>query len=105
MVRPFGCAVRLRFLLIFPLLLVLALFAVSNMAPASLGLWPTGITVQMPVGVAILTVSACTFVLGALLVSFGAWRDRRRANRAEARLAAANAELRALRAGPPARGP
>jgi uncharacterized protein YqfA (UPF0365 family) len=45
---------RLRLLLLSPLLLLLVLFALSNTVIVPIGLWPTGIALQAPVSVAIL---------------------------------------------------
>jgi uncharacterized integral membrane protein len=89
---------RLRLILLSPLLLILVLFAVSNTQRVAIGLWPTGLSVEMPVSVAILLGMAAAFALGAAITWFAALTHRRRARRAEAKVAALQAELAALRA-------
>jgi uncharacterized integral membrane protein len=89
---------RLRLILLSPLLLLLGLFAVSNTAVVPIGLWPTGWSVEAPVSAAILAGMAGAFLLGALLVWFGRLGERRRLRRAEAQVAALQAELDRVRA-------
>ena len=88
---------RLRLILLSPLLLLLVLFAVSNTTAVPIGLWPTGITIEAPLAVAILVGMAVAFLLGAAIVWFGSLSHRRRARRAEAQVAALQAELATLR--------
>ncbi|MFH5923349.1 lipopolysaccharide assembly protein LapA domain-containing protein [Roseomonas xinghualingensis] len=87
-----------RWLLIGPLLLVIVLFALSNMQPVSVGLWPFDLTWQTPLALAVLLVSALAFLLGAF-VAWTAGMPSRRRMRARARAGeAAQAELNELRA-------
>ena len=87
-----------RWLLIGPLLLVLVLFAVSNMQPVMVGLWPFDLAWETPLAVAVLTVSALAFLLGAF-VTWAAGLPARRRARARIRAGeAAQAELAELRA-------
>ena len=88
----------LRWLLIAPLLLVLVLFALSNMQPVAVGLWPFDLTWQTPLALAVLLVAALAFLLGAF-VSWAAGGAARRRARARIRDGeAARAELNELRA-------
>ncbi|WP_424136047.1 LapA family protein [Roseomonas chloroacetimidivorans] len=87
-----------RWLLIGPLLLVLILFAVSNMQPVSVAFWPFDLTWQTPLALAVLLISALAFLLGAF-VSWAAGAPARRRARARIRAGeAAQAELNRLRA-------
>ena len=87
-----------RWLLILPLLLVLVLFAVSNMQPAAVGLWPFDLTWQAPLAVVVLLIAALAFLLGAFIAWAAGGPSRRRA-RARIRAGeAAQAELAELRA-------
>jgi uncharacterized integral membrane protein len=75
------------------LILILALFALSNREAVTLGFWPTDYTTQVPLAVAILVGMAIAFVLGAAIV----WVDHlglgRRARRAEASVRRLQAQL------------
>ncbi len=88
----------MRFVLAVPFLLLLALFALSNPGPVRLGLWPTDISVSVPLSLAILGAMAVSFLLGGLIVWAGALGLRRRARRAEQMTRALEAEIAALRA-------
>ncbi len=56
-----------RLLLTAPLLLVIILFAVSNMQPVSVALWPFDLTWQTPLALAVLLIAALAFLLGAFV--------------------------------------
>ncbi|WP_419758978.1 LapA family protein [Acidisoma sp.] len=75
------------------LILILALFALSNRQPVTIGYWPTDYTTQVPLAVAILVGMAIAFVLGAAVV----WVDHlglgRRARRAESEVRRLKAQL------------
>ncbi|MBP0444667.1 LapA family protein [Roseomonas sp. SSH11] len=87
-----------RWLLIIPLLILLVLFAVSNMQPVSVGLWPFDLTWQTPLALAVLLISALAFLLGAFIAWAAGGPSRRRA-RARIRAGdAAQAELAEFRA-------
>ncbi len=60
-----------------------AVFALSNMDPVRLGLWPTDYTIDVPISLAILTGMALGFLVGGLLVWVAELGQRRRARRAE----------------------
>jgi putative membrane protein len=85
------------------LILIMAIFELSNRQDVTIGFWPTDYTTQVPLGVAVLVGMAIAFVLGAGLV----WLDKiglgRRARRAEAsvrRLQAQLADVQARRTPP-----
>jgi lipopolysaccharide assembly protein A len=75
------------------LILILALFGLSNRQDVSIGFWPTDYTTQVPLAVAILIGMAIAFVFGAAIV----WLDHlglgRRARRAEAMVRRLQAQL------------
>jgi uncharacterized integral membrane protein len=75
------------------LILIIAIFALSNRQDVTLGFWPTDYTTQIPLAVAILLGMAVAFVLGAAIV----WVDHlglgRRARRAEAAVRRLQAQL------------
>jgi len=85
----------LRILILTPFLLLLAAFAISNPQPVSLALWPTDVTLEAPLSIAVLIIAGVFFWLGALLVWFPALGHRRRARVAEKRSAALEAKLAA----------
>jgi uncharacterized integral membrane protein len=89
-----------RLTLLAPLFLLLVLFALSNTAPARLGLWPTEFEVEAPLSLMILAAMGAAFLLGALstwVVGLGARLRARRfaqeAARLRAELGAAQARL------------
>ncbi len=87
----------LRLIFLLPFLLLLVVFALSNTANTTFGLWPTDLAVVAPLSVAVLAAAAVFFLLGALVTWFGTLGQVRRARRAEARVLALegeNAELR-----------
>lgn len=83
-----------------PLILVMIVFALSNAAPVTFGFWPTDLTVELPVSLAVLGVAAVFFLLGGFVVFIGSVSQRRRARRAESRVRALERELEALRSRP-----
>jgi len=66
-------------------LAVLVSFALTNNQPVTLGLWPTGLTLALPLSVAILAAMAAAFFLGAVMLWAAAISARGRARRAEDR--------------------
>ena len=66
-----------------PFLLVLILFALSNMQTVSIGLWPTDAFVRLPLSMAMLAGMALAFLAGGLLAWLTSLAQRRRARRAE----------------------
>ena len=87
----------LGLIFVSPFLLLLVLFTLSNATPVQLGLWPTDLSVQAPLSIAVLVVSAVFFVLGALVVGLGSLAQRRRARRAESRVRSLEAEVAQLK--------
>ena len=85
-------------LIAIPVLIVLALFAVSNRQPVTVGFWPTDFSIMVPFAGAVLAVAAFTFLVGGFIVWVTDLRVRRRARRAEARVEVLEEEVRALRA-------
>ena len=102
----------LKILLALPLLLILVLFALSNTQPVRLGFWPTDITVQVPLAVAVLVAMGAAFLIGAIVLWISVLGARIRARRAEhaaglleAQIAELKAELSSLRARADAQAP
>lgn len=99
----------MRLLILAPFLLLLVLFALSNTAPVPIGLWPTGLSLEVPLSLAILGGMALAFLLGGLLVWVSELGQRRRARRAEQMVRQLEAQVQALKSrvpqaalGPPA---
>ena len=99
----------MRLLILAPFLLLLVAFALSNTAPAQIGLWPTGWSMQAPLSLIILGAMAVAFLLGGLLVWVAELGQRRRARRAEQAMRSLEAQVRDLKTrlpqaalGPPA---
>ncbi len=87
----------MRALLAVPVVLLLVSFALSNRAPVTLGLWPTDLTLELPLSAAILGGMAAAFFVGAAITWFAALGHRRRASRAEAQLRMTQKQLDELR--------
>jgi lipopolysaccharide assembly protein A len=88
--------------------LVLALFAVSNREPVTVGLWPAPFLVEIPLYVAMLAALAVGFVLGEVAAWISGRRRRREARQRRRQLASVEGELRATQAqllGPAERAP
>lgn len=64
-------------------LIVIVIFALSNQQPTTLGMWPTGVQIEVPLAWAVLGASALAFIIGALITWGGQLRARGRARRAE----------------------
>ena len=90
----------LRLLLAEPFVLIIVVFALSNRQMVQLGLWPTDVSIQLPVALAILVPAALGFLLGAMVMWFAAAAQRRRAGRAERRASLLAADLAKLRDAP-----
>lgn len=73
----------LRAVIFAPILFLLVLFALSNPQPVRLGLWPTDVSVDIPLSITVLLAMAVAFLLGALLLWLSAMGARLRARRAE----------------------
>lgn len=95
----------LRLLFAAPFILIIVVFALSNRQGVQLGLWPTDVSIEVPLALAILAPAAIAFLLGAVVMWFAAVGQRRRAGRAERRASLLAADLAKLRdaphAGPP----
>ncbi len=87
----------IRLIVALPCLLLLVLFALSNPQPVQLALWPTDLSLQSPLSVAVLGASALFFLLGGFVVSLGVFGQRRRARLAERRVQILENEMRAVR--------
>ncbi len=92
----------LRLLLAAPFILLIVVFALSNRQMVQLGLWPTDVSVELPLSLAILVPAALAFLLGAVSMWLAAVVQRRRAGRAERRAAVLAADLAKLRDAPAA---
>ena len=79
-----------------PFILLLIVFALSNAGTVPLGLWPTDLSVDVPLSLAVLGAGAVFFVLGAIVVGISSLGQRRRARRAESRVRTLERELEAL---------
>ena len=88
----------MRLLIAAPFLLLLVLFALTNRAPVTLGLWPTGLQLEAPLSLVVLLAAAVAFFAGALTVWVNELGQRRRARRAEAAVRKLEEEVQSLRA-------
>jgi putative membrane protein len=97
----------LRILLAAPVLLILVLFALSNPSPVEFRLWPTDLSVALPLSLAVLGAMAVAFLAGALVLWLSALAARRRARRAERTVRLLEAQVAELKArlAPPRPGP
>jgi lipopolysaccharide assembly protein A len=73
----------MRWILFVPLLILLALFALSNPQDAEIRLWPFDLAWVSPLGIAVLILSAVAFLIGAGIAWAAALPVRRRAARLE----------------------
>lgn len=80
-----------------PLMLVAALFAISNLAVVEIGLWPLPFKVNVPVYLIALGGLAVGFLAGGLVAWFGAGRVRARARAAERAVRRRDVEIEDLR--------
>ena len=83
-----------------PFLLVLVVFALSNRSTVQIGMWPTDLSLVVPLSLAVLAAGALFFVLGAIVVGLSSLGQRRRARRAENRVRALEREVESLRPRP-----
>ncbi|MEI7711168.1 MAG: lipopolysaccharide assembly protein LapA domain-containing protein [Rhodospirillales bacterium] len=88
----------LLMLAIAPPLLLLALFAGSNRVPVVLKLWPTDLSLELPLALAILGAAAFAFLGGGLVVWAGSFRQRRKLRRSEEAVRLLEEQIRSLRA-------
>ncbi len=87
-----------------PFLLLLVVFALSNAETVQLMLWPTDLSLDAPLSLAVLGAGAMFFLLGAFVVWLTALGQRQRARRAESRVRLLERELEGLRPRPVAPG-
>ena len=92
----------LRLALLVPLLAVLVVFALTNQQSVALSFWPGPWRLDAPLSLALLATLAGGMLLGAAMLWGTTLRLRWRASRAEQARAMLEAELRRLRANPPA---
>jgi uncharacterized integral membrane protein len=88
----------MRWILFVPLLVVLALFALSNPQDVEFRLWPFDLAWVSPLGVAVLLISAVAFLVGALVAWGAGLPARRRAARMEQAARLLEGELAGYRA-------
>ncbi|NKC32322.1 lipopolysaccharide assembly protein LapA domain-containing protein [Falsiroseomonas selenitidurans] len=88
----------MRWLLFLPLLILLAVFALSNMQEVQFRLWPFDLAWAAPLGVAALILSGFGFVIGALIAWAAGLPARRRARRVEEAARLVESELAVLKA-------
>jgi uncharacterized integral membrane protein len=87
----------MRWIFFVPLLVLLALFALSNPQDVEIRLWPFDLAWVSPLGIAVLLLAAVAFLVGALIAWAAALPIRRRATRIEQAAKLLEAELAALR--------
>lgn len=90
----------LRLIIGLPILAILISFALTNRAPVQLGLWPTDVTMELPLSPAVLGAAAVMFVIGGLAVWMTELPHRGRLRRVEHTNRLLEDELKALRARP-----
>ena len=88
----------MRLVIGIPLLLLMVVFALSNRAPVTLGLWPTDFSLEAPLSLAMLAAMAIAFLVGGVVVWFSALAQRNRARRAEQAVRLLEAEVQSLKA-------
>ncbi len=88
----------LRLLVGVPLLILLALFALSNPTPVRLTLWPTDFALDAPLSLAILVLTGTAFLVGALFVWVNELGQRHRARQAEHTVKLLEVQLQDLKA-------
>jgi uncharacterized integral membrane protein len=88
----------MRLVIGLPLLLLMVVFALSNRAAVTLGLWPTDFSLEVPLSLAILAAMAIAFLMGGFLVWFSVLAQRSRARRAEQAVRLLEAEVQSLKA-------
>ena len=84
-------------LIAVPLLVAVPLFAISNLNPVELTIWPLPFVVQVPVFVVALAGLAVGFFAGGIVAWFSAGRARARARSAERAVRTRDIEIEELR--------
>jgi lipopolysaccharide assembly protein A len=88
----------MRWVFFLPLLVLLALFALSNTQEVEIRLWPLDAAWAASLGIAMLLFGAAAFLIGAALVWASHVPERRRARRIEQAARLLEAELASLKA-------
>lgn len=88
----------MRWILFLPLLILLALFTLSNTQEVELRLWPFDIGWASPLGLAVLILAAIGFLLGASLAWAAGLPARRRAREVQNAARLLEAELAGYKA-------
>jgi len=88
----------MRWILFLPLLILLALFTLSNTQEVELRLWPFDIGWASPLGMAVLLLAAIGFLLGASLAWAAGLPARRRAREVQNAARLLEAELAGYKA-------
>jgi len=87
----------MRWLILLPMILLLSLFALSNMEAVELRLWPFDLAWVAPLGIAVLVLCALAFLLGAFLAWSASFATRRRAREVETAAKLLDAELTGMK--------
>ncbi len=88
----------LRWIVAILVLIVIVAFALSNQQVVQVGLWPTGVEIEVPLSWAVLAASAVAFIIGALMTWGGKLSAKSRARRAERSVAQLQDQVAILRA-------
>ena len=88
----------MRWFIFLPLAVLVVLFLLSNPQSIELRLWPFDLAWTASAAIAVLSIAAGAFMLGALIAWAAALPARRRGRIAERRVAALEAELKTLSA-------
>ena len=88
----------IRALIFAPLLFLLVLFALSNQMPVELKLWPTDVSIELPLSIAMLLGMTAALIVGALMMWVSTISARLRARKAEANARMLQAQVTELKA-------
>ena len=88
----------MRWFIFLPLAVLVVLFLLSNPQSIELRLWPFDVAWAASAAIAVLSIAACAFLLGALIAWAAALPARRRGRAAERRVVELEANLKALSA-------
>ena len=88
----------MRWFVFLPLAILVVLFALSNPQPIELRLWPFDLAFSTSAAVAVMSIAALAFLLGALIAWVAALPSRRRGWVAQRRVAELEARLDSLTA-------
>ena len=88
----------MRWFIFLPLAILVVLFMLSNPQSIELRLWPFDVAWTASASIAVLSIAAVAFLLGALIAWAAGLPARHRGRTAERRLSALEAEVKALNA-------